>query len=396
MQSMSKTKSIYLDHAAATPVSQEVQAAMLPYLGEQFANPSSLYRAARDSRMALEDARHRVAMVLGAKPAELVFTGGGTESVNLAIMGVARQFPKSHVVSITTEHHAVLACIKQLQTEGHSTSLVNVQLNGLVEASALSQAITDETVMVAISYANNEIGVIQPLADIARMIAEVRIDRTSRGVDRPIYLYSDASQAGGLLDLHVSRLGVDLMTLSGSKIYGPRHVGVLYIRAGVRIGPISYGGGQERGLRSGTEDVAGAVGLATALEITDKDRSDEAKRLTMLRDHLLGELKKSVPNIIVNGDLKKRLASNINLSIPGIFGEDLVLSLDQAGVQASTGAACSIGRAEPSHVLLAIGRTESESNSSLRLTLGKLTHESDILPAAQIIAETVQKLRARA
>lgn len=390
---MSAQNTIYLDHAATTPLAPEVLAAMRPFLEAEFANPSSLYAAARQTRHAIESARHRLATVLGAKPTEIVFTSGGTEGNNLAIQGVLRHFPGASWVTTAIEHDAVLGIVKPYAAIGQAGTVVPVKPNGLVEPSLIMSAITDSTVLVSVMLANNEIGTIQPLGTISKLVAQVRKQRIERGIDLPLYLHTDAVQAAGYLDLHVTRLGVDLLTVSGSKLYGPKGVGALYIRHGVQLEPLLYGGGQERGRRSGTENVAGVVGLAQALELVASQRESESRRLSMLRDRLISDLLAAIPGAQLNGDPKYRLPNNLNFTLPGSEGEALVLYLDNAGIQASTGSACSTGSLDPSHVLLALGRTPAEANSSLRLTLGRTTTPAQLETLLEVLPPIVSRLR---
>jgi cysteine desulfurase len=420
------SRNVYLDHAAATPLDERVFKAMQSYLKDEFYNPSSLYESARKTRQAVETARATVADTLGAKKSEIIFTAGATESVNLAIFGVMRALsPKRpsvipskveesllkesslqsgmlrqaqhdgqlKLVTTAIEHEAVLACIPALERDGHAVEVVPVKPDGIVDLVALENAIDDQTVLVSVMYANNEIGTIQPLAEIGKMIAQVRASRTKRSVKMPIYFHSDATQAPNYLDIHVSRLGVDLMTLNGSKIYGPKQTGCLYIRTGVPLEPVIYGGGQEKGLRSGTENVAGIIGFAEALKLTTEIRDEESKRLTELRDRLISELSSTITDIQLNGHAGKRLANNINLIIPDIDGEATVLHLDREGFQVSTGSACTTGNTDPSHVLLAIGRSTTEANASLRLTLGRSTTAHDLDELAKTLPKIVERLR---
>jgi cysteine desulfurase len=383
---------IYLDHAATTPLDPDVAALMSPYQHERFANPSSLYGAARLTKAALEGARAQVARVLGARVTEIVWTSGGTESVNMAIQGVLRAHPGSNWVTTAIEHDAVLSCREPMERDGYKVTTVGVKASGIVDPAVVEAAIDDETVLVSVMLANNEIGTIQPLADTGEILRKIRKNRQKRGVTLPLYLHTDACQAAGYLDLSVTRLGVDLLSLNGSKIYGPRGSGLLYMRYGTKVEPLIYGGGQERGRRSGTEDVAGAVGLAATLELAQKQRSSETKRLVALRDALLKKLEASLPSLIVNGEMKRRLPGNLNLTFPHLDGQSLVLYLDQAGIQASTGSACSSGDAEPSHVLLAIGRSEAEASASLRLTLGRETTAEQIDYVAEKLPPIVERL----
>ena len=387
------TGHIYLDHAAATPLDPAVYDVMRPFLEQQFANPSSLYQAARESRVAVEAARHTISSLLGAKPTEIVMTSGGTEGDNLAIQGVLRAHPGAHWVTTAIEHDAVLAVARGLTSAGHPVTVVNVGASGIARAEQVASAITDETVLVSIMLANNEIGTIQPVAAIAALIAAIGTDRAARGVSRPLYLHSDAVQAAGYLDLQVSRLAVDLLTLNGSKIYGPKGIGALYIRHGTTIAPLMFGGGQERGRRSGTENVAAIVGLGKALSVNSSLRASESRRLSALRDKLIHGVLDLIPGVKINGDVRRRLPNNVNLTIPGAEGEAMVLYLDKAGFMASTGSACSTGSLDPSHVLLAIGRSADEANSSLRLTLGRGTTDAHVQAVLGALPGVATRLR---
>lgn len=389
---MNRPNRIYLDYAAATPLDPEVERAMAPFGRDQFANPSSLYAEGRVASQALTDARHRIASSLGAKPSEIVLTAGGTEAVNLAILGVGRRFPGTKVAALSIEHQAVLACLDALKTEGHSTRLIKVNNNGLAKPESIKQAVDDQTALIAVGLANSEIGTIQPLGKIAQVVQAIRTDRAKRGISLPLYLMSDASAAAGYHSLQVSRLRVDLLVVNGAKIYGPKQAGVLYVRTGVELTPLIYGGGQERGLRSGTESVGAAIGLAQALELAEASRPSETKRLTELRARLTNNLL-AIPDVTLNGDPNSRLPGNINLTIGGVRGEDLVYHLDAAGVATATGAACSASSDQPSSVLLAIGRTAAQANQSLRLTLGRPTTTEEVKVTADIIATTITKLR---
>jgi cysteine desulfurase len=385
---------IYLDHAATTPLNPLVAAAMQPYFGDDFANPSSLYGAARSTRLAVETARAGIADVLGAKTTEIIFTSGGTEGDNLAVQGVLRAAgPGAHWVTTAIEHDAVLSQTGRLDRQGYPSSIVDVGESGIVTADAVEAAINDSTVLVSVMLANNEIGTIQPVADVARAIQRIRLERVERGIDTPIYLHTDACQAAGYLSLHVTRLGVDLMTINGSKIYGPKGVGVLYVRHGVELEPLMYGGGQERGRRSGTENVAGIVGLATALKLVHEVREIESRRLSALRDMLIGGIREALPDVILNGDPKRRLPNNVNVIIPGVEGEAVVLYLDNAGIMVSTGSACSSGSLEPSHVLTGIGRSREAAQQSLRLTLGQSSDEVSIRKVLGVLPGIVARLR---
>ncbi|HUC86858.1 MAG TPA: cysteine desulfurase family protein [Candidatus Saccharimonadales bacterium] len=376
----------YFDYAAATPLDPRVLKAMQPYLTERFANPSSLHTPGREQRAALTDARKRIAGVLGAKPAEIIFTSGSTEGINLAMQGVLRGFPQSRVVISAIEHEAVVAVASGLE-RGWQVGTITVGESGVVDSLQLAAAIDDTTVLVCLQYANNEIGSLQPISRVAAEVARIRADRLRRGVTRPLYLFCDAAQAG-MLSLAVARLGVDLLTMGGSKIYGPPGSGFLYVRTGTQLQPILYGGGQENSVRPGTENVAAAVGLAAALELVQADRAAEAKRQAGLRDWIWQELRQQLDGLLLNGTMNPRLPSNLNLVVNGAPGETLVAHLDAAGIAVATGAACLAASDDPSPVLLAIGRTPEQAAASLRLTLGRGTSKAD----AQSLVNTLRKV----
>lgn len=376
---------IYLDYAAATPLDSRVLDAMQPFWAERFYNPSSPYLAAKDVRQSLEDARGRVAHWLGAKPREVVFTAGATESINLAIRGVMRAFPDGHVVTDAIEHDAVLAAAKE-----YDHSLVAVTADGTVDKTALKKAITDKTVLVSVAIANNEIGTIQPLREIAGIINEVRRLRQLKNNTRPLYLHTDASQAACYLDIHASRLGVDLLTLNGGKMYGPKQSGILFVKTGVNVEPQVLGGGQEFGLRSGTENVAACIGLAAALDIAQDERKEAIAKTAALRDELQREILAALPHTQVNGNLKRRLPNNLHVSWPGLDGERLLMLLDEHGVMASTGSACAANKQTASHVLVACGLDSAAIQGSLRLTLGRHTTPGNVQAAAARIIEAVR------
>jgi cysteine desulfurase len=390
---MPSPESIYFDHAAATPMLRPVVDAMAPFFGPQYANPSSIYEAARTTRAAVDESRRVVADLLGAKVTEIVWTSGGTEANNLAVQGVLRAHPGAHWVTSAIEHDAVLGQVEPLKRLGHQASVVSVKSNGIVDAFDIERAITDHTALISVMLANNEIGTVQPIGEIGKAVRQIRLDRKRRGIELPIYLHTDAVQGANYLSLHVERMGIDLMSLTGSKIYGPKGTGLLYVRTGTALEPLFYGGGQERGRRSGTENVAGIVGLATALALVQADRTSEGRWLAELRDDVAGRLEAALPGIIINGDRIKRLPNNLNLTIPGVEGEGLVLYLDQAGIEASTGSACSSGDLDPSHVLLALGRSTSQADSSLRLTFGRSTEASHIDRLVQVLPPIVLRLR---
>lgn len=375
---------IYMDHAATTPVDPVVLDAMLPYFTERFGNPSSVYRLGRQSLDALETAHETVARVLGCRPVEIVFTGGGSEADNLAIKGIAyaKRRRGNHIITTAIEHHAVLHTCEQLEREGYRVTYLPVDASGLVDPAAVAAAITDETALVTMMYANNEVGTIQPIAEIGRVCRERRVP-----------FHTDAVQAGGLLNLDVNALGVDLLSLSAHKFYGPKGVGVLYARQGTRIQPQILGGSQERNRRAGTENVPGAVGAAIALERAQTTREQESARLTALRDRLIDALVR-IPDTRLTGDRERRLANNASFAFAGVEGESLLLNLDLIGVAASSGSACTTGSVEPSHVLTAMGISESGARGHLRLTLGHSTTAADIDFVLEHLPAIVEKLRA--
>lgn len=378
---------IYLDYAAATPLDPRVQLAMEPYWLEEFYNPSSPYVASRQVRRDIEDARSRVAFWLGARTTEIIFTAGATESINIAIHGVMQAFPKASVVTVSTEHESVLYSVSR-----YKHAIAPVQLNGNVDLNALEKLIDERTVLVSVAYANNEIGTIQPLAQIGQLVAKIRAARQKSHNDLPLYLHTDASQAAGYLDLHVSRLGVDLMTLNGAKIYGPKQSGILYIKAGTQIQSPLTGGGQEGGVRSGTENTPGIIGFATALDIVQEEKKEALPKYMMLRDELQRRIVAALPQTVVNGNLKRRLPTNLHLSWSGIDGERLVMLLDEKGVMAATGSACAANKQTASHVLQACGMADDLLQGSLRLSIGAPTTLEDVDKAAEIIIESVQSL----
>lgn len=377
---------IYLDHAAATPLDERVLAAMQPYFSETFYNPSATYEAARQTRKALEAARASIAHWFGARPSEITFTAGGTEANNLAILGVAQTFPGAHLVATQIEHDSVLKPYAELAKRGYKTTLVSPDNRGLIAPPAISKAVTDKTVLVSVGYVNNELGTIQPVRQIAAELQAIRDDRRQRGITTPLYLHTDACQAANYLDLHVSRLGVDLMTINGGKIYGPKQSGVLFVKAGLELQPQIFGGGQEHGLRSGTENVSAAIGLAKALDLVQTARHQEGERIATLQKLFFDQIETELPQAIINGSQKHRVPNNVHLTLPGHDNERLLIQLDEAGVQAAAGSACSASDEEPSHVLQAIGLSEADAQASLRFTMGHVTDEA-------VIAQTVKLLK---
>ena len=372
---------IYLDYAAATPIDQRVLDAEEPYFRERFFNPSASYQAAREVRRDYEEARHVLAQNLGARPAEIVITAGATESTNLAIGGVS-----GHIVTTNIEHPAVLAL-----ASARNATILRVNEKGLVNPASVENAITDETEIVSVGYANSEIGTVQPIKEIAILIERIRADRASREVATPLLFHTDASQAAGYLDLNVARLNVDLMTLNAGKCYGPKQVGLLYVKAGVRLKPLILGGGQEMGLRSGTENVTGAIGFARALEIAERKRKGESERLEKLRNDLEKFIKQEFPEVIINSGAKQRLPNILNFSVPGLDGERAVFALDERGVLVATGSACAANKGTRSHVLMAIGLAPQIADASLRISLGRPTTDAEISELKPLLAETIRQ-----
>ena len=372
---------IYLDYAAATPIDQRVLDAEEPYFRERFFNPSASYQAAREVRRDYEEARHVLAQNLGARPAEIVITAGATESTNLAIGGVS-----GHIVTTNIEHPAVLAL-----ASARNATILPVNEKGLVNPASVENAITDETEIVSVGYANSEIGTVQPIKEIAILIERIRADRASREVATPLLFHTDASQAAGYLDLNVARLNVDLMTLNAGKCYGPKQVGLLYVKAGVRLKPLILGGGQEMGLRSGTENVTGAIGFARALETAERKRKGESERLEKLRNDLEKFIKQEFPEVIINSGAKQRLPNILNFSVPGLDGERAVFALDERDVLVATGSACAANKGTRSHVLMAIGLAPQIADASLRISLGRPTTDAEISELKPLLAETIRQ-----
>lgn len=377
----------YFDYAAATPLDNEVLAAMTPYLKGCFYNPSAHYLAAKSVKNDLEAARAQVAQVVGVRSSEVVFTAGGTEANNLALQGIARRFPDAHIVTTALEHDSVLLPAKALSERGLTLSEINPGEDGVIKSVDVLAAVTDETVLVSVMYANNEIGTIQPIKEIAKGIKQLREDRLRNGNKRPLYFHTDACQAANYLDLHVHRLGVDMMTLNGSKIYGPKQSGALIVLSGTELDPLTYGGGQERGFRSGTENVAGCIGFAVALARATEMRKTELDRLHGLQKLFIAELAARLPQATINGSLKHRLPNNIHVTIPHSDNERLLYALDEAGIQAAAGSACSASKEEASHVLRALGLSDQAARASLRFTMGRQTTEQAVRTAVEILAK---------
>ncbi|MBT4121224.1 MAG: cysteine desulfurase [Candidatus Magasanikbacteria bacterium] len=388
-------KLVYLDHAATTYVDKEVKAVMNPYYTERFANPSGLYGIGREVSKDVANARKSIAQILGAQADTIIFTSGGTESDNLAIQGMAYPHKRNgkHIITTKIEHPAVLETCKFLEKDGFEITYLNVNKEGQIDLKEFKNALRTDTILVSIMYANNEIGTILPIADVGREILKWR---KTKNTVYP-YFHSDACQAAGVLDLDVEKLHVDLLTINGSKIYGPKGIGVLYKRRKVDLHSLIHGGGQEMGLRAGTENVPGIIGLAKALELSQENKGQENKRLIELRQYFWEELQKNIDKIVLNGtkldDEKTRLPNNLNVTFLDIEGEAMLLYLDEYGIVTSTGSACSSGSLDASHVLIACGLPDEYAHGSLRFTLGKRNTKEDVDYVIKYLPGIVEKLR---
>ena len=421
-----------MDHAAATPMDKRVKKAMDPHWTENFGNPNALYKEGLVARNAVETAREDVARVLGARAKEIIFTAGGTESDNLAIFGIAKsggnfiplrtdeegnptgtKIPsafRGHIITTKFEHHAVLNSCKHLEKEGFEVTYLDVGKDGIVNPEEVKRALKPETILVSIMYANNEIGTVQPIGEIAKVIrnfkksgrgklTSLRTDEEGNPTEAKLssstfpLFHIDACQAPGYLDLNVEKLGVDLMTINGSKIYGPKGIGALFIKNGIKLKPIFYGGEQEKKIRPGTENVPAIVGLAEALKIAEQEREKESVRLVKLRDYFISRLLNEIPKTVLNGHSAQRLPNNINVSILDAEGESIVLYLDEAGIACSTGSACTSESLESSHVILAIGKPHAYAHGAMRFSLGRCTRKKDIDYVMKVLPDIIKKLR---
>jgi len=380
----SQQRRIYFDHSATTHVLPEVYEAMTPYFLQRFGNASTLHSFGREAKAALEDSRKRIAAVLNCEAQEIVFTSGGTEADNLAIKGVAmyKGKTKGHLIATNIEHHAVLEPFDWLKRLGFETTILPVSSDGLVDPAEVERAVRNDTVLISVMMANNEIGTVQPVREIGKIAS-------SHGIP----FHTDAVQALGKLPIDVKADNIDLLSISAHKFHGPKGVGVLYVRRGTKIEPILHGGGQERGLRSSTENVPGAVGMARAAEIAKRDMEKTCAMMKALRDKMLKQVPETVARSYVNGHATKRLVNNAHFRFDFIEGEGLVLQLDFKGIATSTGSACSTGALEPSHVLLALGLTHEQAHGSLRITLGRENTEEEVDYFLQVLPEVVSKLR---
>lgn len=376
----------YLDHAATTPIVPEAKVALLAFLDGDFGNPSSVHAYGRAARRGVEDAREQVAAAIGASPAEITFTAGGTEADNLAVKGVATKLKGNgnHVVTTAFEHHAVLHSVEHLQDSGFKVTVVEVGSDGLVDPGRICDAVRRDTILVSVMAVNNEIGTVQDMAGIVA---------AAKDANRSTLVHSDAVQALGNIPVDVHRWGVDLASFSAHKLGGPKGVGALFVRAGVPVATQLHGGGHERGLRSGTLNAAGAAAFGAAAEVAAKEVHAKAERLLRLRSRLLEGVRAAVPDVVVNGDLAARVPGNLNVSFPGASGETLLLLLDAAGIACSSGSACQSGALDPSHVLLAIGLPPRLADASIRFSLGRASTEEDVSAVLEVLPEIVERAR---
>lgn len=377
---------IYLDHSATTPVDPQVAELMMKYLVDCYGNPSSVHSFGREVRKALDEARSQVASFIGANPSEITFTSGGTEADNIAIQGAARARQKKgkHIITSAIEHHAVLDTCEYLAKNGYDLTVLPVDSEGLVDVNDLEKAIRPDTILVSIMHANNEVGSIQPVEEIGKITRE-----------KDILFHVDAVQSLGKCPIDVRTMNADLLTISSHKIYGPKGVGALYIRKGVRISPLTFGGAQERKIRSGTENAPGIIGFGKACELSGQRMQEETAQLIRLRDKLIEGILAKIDHVKLNGPLgEKRLPNNVNVSIKFVEGESLLLSLDMLGIAASSGSACTSGSLDPSHVLLAMGLSHEEAHGSLRFSLGRQNTDKDIDFVLEELPKIVKRLRA--
>ncbi|GMR04150.1 MAG: cysteine desulfurase NifS [Thermodesulfobacteriota bacterium] len=377
-------KKIYFDHNATTPLDEEVLAEMLPYLKDEWGNPSSIHWASRKPRQGLDTAREQVAAFLNCAPLEIIFTSTGTESDNLAIKGIAygKRKKGNHIITTKVEHPAVMNTCKYLEKEGFEVTYLGVNEKGMIDLGELEESITDQTILITVMYANNETGVIFPIEDIAKIAK-----------DKGVTFHTDAVQAAGKVALDMKKLDVDLLSISGHKLYGPKGTGALFARRGVRLVPLIHGGHHERNRRGGTENVAGLVGLGKACEIAARDMKKEVPYLKNLRDRLEKGFMEKIPDIKINGDIEKRLPNTANISFEYVEGESLLLNLDMLGIAASSGSACTSGSLEPSHVLLAMSLSHEMSHGSVRFSLGKCNTVEEIDFLIEKMPPIVERMR---
>lgn len=390
-------KKIYLDYAATTPVDKNVLKAMQPFFQENFGNPSSINLFGQNARIAIDQARYKIARILNCEFDEIIFTSSATEANNLALKGTAFYFLnkkhfRPHFISTNIEHKSVLKTLEDLKDFNIETSYLKVNKDGLINPRDLANVIKDSTVLVSVNYVNSEIGAVQPIKEIAGILKDINIIRLKNGLSK-IFLHIDAVQAANYITIDIKELNIDLMTLSSHKIYGPKGIGLLYKAKKVNISALISGGDQEFGLRSSTENVPAIIGFSKALEINEKIKSKESQRIKKLRDYLIEILKKKIPFIEINGTLKERIPNNLNFSIKGITGQTLLIALDQEGIAVSTGTACLSNSQEPSYVLLALGKNNRDSYNSLRITLGRDTIKEDLEKFVESLYTIVKRFK---
>lgn len=383
-KSGSSRRRVYLDHSATTPVRAEVMAVMLPYFADKFGNASSIHQWGRETRTAIEEAREKVASLIGANPGEIIFTSGGTESDNLAIRGAAWAYREkgNHIITSAIEHHAILHTCQALEKDGFRVTYVPCDKFGMIDPESVKNAITKDTILVSIMHGQNEVGTIEPVEEIGKIAKE-----------HGVIFHSDAVQSAGKIPIDVDAMNVDLLTLSSHKIYGPKGVGALFVRKGTKVIPQATGGAHEREFRAGTENVPGIVGFGEACRLAKQELPEESRRLTLLRDKLIRGILSKIPDTILNGHPTKRLPHNVNVSIKYVEGESILLNLDLMGIAASSGSACTSGSLEPSHVLLAMGVPHEVAHGSLRMTLGKTNSDKDIDYVLEVLPSIVERLR---
>ncbi len=388
-------KKIYLDYSATTPVDKRVVKAMKPYFSKIFGNASSLHGAGKLAQKALNDSREKIAHLVGVNPEEIVFTSGGSEADNLALKGVtsALDYPGQHIIVSSIEHHAILSTAHFLEKQGIEITYLPVDKSGLINPIELQKSIKPSTTLISIMHANNEMGAIQPLKEIGQIVKRERIKREKNNNSYPIYFHTDAVQTLGHIPFDVEDLGIDLFSASAHKLYGPKGVGMLYVRNGVKIESLIHGGAHEKGRRASTENISGIVGFAKALELAYQEMGKEAERLTRMRDYFIDNILSKIKKSHLNGPKEKRLPNNINISIEGIEGEAMLIDLDYFDVYCSTGSACSSATLEPSHVLTAMQLPPEISHSSLRFSLGRWTKKKDLDYTIKRLILTVNRLR---
>ena len=385
---MAENNFIYLDNAGTTQMRQEVVQGMMEFLTENYANPSSVYKSAGRAKQAIDEARAKVASAIGSRANEIYFTGSGSESINWAVKAIAEGHAGKHIITTAVEHHASLYTCQALEKAGYDVTYLGVDDRAMVTAQQVKDALRPDTVLVSIMMANNEVGTIMPIAEIGKVIAEANATRENK-----VFFFTDAVQAVGHIPVDVNELGVDLLAMSGHKVYGPKGVGALYIRRGVKLNPLIHGGGQERGRRGGTENVAGIVGMGIACELAIAEIDEKAKKHAELRDYLIKEILEQIPHSRLNGHPSERLPGNVNITFEFIEGEGMLLLLNAQNIGASSGSACTSGSLEPSHVLMATGLPHEMAHGSLRLTFGRETEKADLDKLLEVLPGIVGRLR---